>query len=121
MLSSVPSRSGTVIEVMMPPYVMILTSIRRALVSTYWSTGVPSSVLPYGRVSTAPAEAVIVRVSPKMGRSDFLVPAYDGCPLRLAREPPDGVPRFRCHVHRLELESTQRPRKDLDACRGRGM
>ena len=49
------------------------------------------------------------------------MPADGGCPEWLAREPPDGVPRFRCHVHRLDLESTQRPRKDLDACRGRGM
>jgi len=35
-----------------------------------------------------PAEVVIVRGSPKIGRSDFLVPGYDGCPERFAREHP---------------------------------
>src|SRR5207245_2284740 len=86
-----------------------------------WSTRVPSSVLPYGRVSTVPAEAVIVRVRPRIGRSEFLAQAYGVRSGRLAREPPDGLPRFRCHVHRIDLESTQRTREDLDACRGRGM
>src|SRR2546425_798839 len=106
---------------MMPPYVMIPTSIRRALVSTYWSTGAPSSVLPYGCVSTVPEVAVIARVTAEIGRSGFPGQAHGVLPERLARESSDGVPRFRCQVYRIDLESTQRPRKDLDACRGRGM
>ena len=40
-----PSRSGTWIDWMTPPYVMILTSIPAALVSVYSSTSMPSEGL----------------------------------------------------------------------------